>query len=219
MSTRGDDVSNSLKALAIFTTMRANLAFVDSFMRMSFLEAPCNPNLPDLGFLGLERGDEQRRAHNSAVLTLVASLLYQAFKNYCDLKRFKPGLEDPDVENFLDGLRDRQQFIEGLRVIRNHTFHICGLARKESESLTVFGQVCEQVGGPQSVLQQLLTHLHEFAEKCFMGELRIHPEQQYEDLERHKSEDPLFAARWEKGELTLEDLSRVLSRDFVVDMR
>ena len=104
--------------------MRANLAFVDSFMRMSFLEAPSNQNLPDLGFLGLERGDEQKKAHNHAVLTLVAGLLYQVLANYCDMKRFKPGLADPAVENFLDGLKDRQQSIDGMRIIRNHTFHI-----------------------------------------------------------------------------------------------
>ena len=206
MSTCGNDVSNSFRALAIFQTMRANLAFVDSFMRMSFLEAPSNQNLPNLGFLGLERGDEQRKAHNYAVLTLVAGFLYQAFKNYCDLKRFKPGLEDPAVENFLDGLRDRQQFIEGMRVIRNHTFHINRLGWKERESLDVFGKVYEQGGGPHSVMQQLLNHLYTYTEKCFMGELRIFPEQQYEDLERRKSEDLLFAERWEKGELTMEDL-------------
>ena len=88
MSNRGDDVSNSFIALAIFRTMRANLAFVDSFMHRSFLEAPNNQNLPDLGFLGLERGEEQRKAHNYAILTLIAGLLYQALKNYCDMKRF-----------------------------------------------------------------------------------------------------------------------------------
>ena len=206
MSSRGDDVSNSFRALSIFKTMRANLAFVDSYMRMSFLEAPSNQNLPDLGFLGLERGDEQRKAHNHSVLTLVAGLLYQAFKNYCDLKRFKPGLEDAAVENFLDGLKERQQFIEGMRVIRNHTFHIYGLNRKDSESIAAFGEVCEHGDGALPVMRQLLDLLYQYTEKCFMGELRIFPEQQYEDLERRKSEDPLFTERWQKGELTLEDL-------------
>ena len=206
MSTRGDDVSNSFRALAIFKTMRANLAFVDSFMRMSFLEASGNQNLPDLGFLGLERGDEQRKAHNNAVLTLVAGLLYQALTNYFGMKRFKLGLEDPIVENFLDGQTNRQQFIEGMRIIRNHTFHIYPLNRKESESISAFGKACDQGGGLQSAMQQLLNLLYEYTEKCFMGELRIFPEQQYKDLERRKSEDPQFAERWEKGELTLGDM-------------
>ena len=206
MSTRGDDVSNSFRALAIFRTMRANLAFVDSFMRMSFLEVPNNQNLPDLGFLGLERGDQQRTVHNHAVLTLIAALLYQALRNYCEMKRFKPGVEDPGVESFLDGLKDRQQFIEGMKVIRNHTFHIDRLNRKERECLSAFGETCEAGGGPHSVMQQLLDLLYKYTEKCFMGELRVFPGQQYDDLERRKSEDPQFAERWEKGELTLEDM-------------
>ena len=206
MSNRGDDVRNSFIALAIFRTMRANLAFVDSFMRRSFLESPNNQNLPDLGFLGLERGEEQQKAHNYAILTLVAGLLYQALKNYCDMKRFKPGLEDPAVEDFLDGFKDRKQFIEGMKIIRNHTFHIDRLDKKERECISAFGEACEQGGGPHSVMQQLLDLLYEYTEKCFMGELRIFPNQQYEDLERRKSEDPQFAERWEKGELTLEDM-------------
>ena len=206
MSSRGDDVSNSFRVLAIFGTMRSNLALVNSFMRNSSLEALVNQHLPDLGFLGVERGDAQRKVHNDAVLTLIAASLYQAFKNYCDMKRFKPGLEDTAVENFLDGLEDRQHFIEGMRIIRNHTFHIYRPNQKEGESLAAFGRVCEQGGGPHSVMQQLLKLLYEYTEKCFMGDLRIFPGQQYKDLERRKSEDPQFAERWEKGELTLEDI-------------
>ena len=206
MSTHGDDVRNSLRALEIFGTMRSNLAFVDSFVRNSFLDTPSNPNLPVLGFLGLEPGDEQRIVHNNSVLTVVAALLYQALLTYYDMRRFKPGLEDPVVENFLDGLRDRQQFIDGMRTIRNHTFHIYRIRRKEIESIAAFERICEQGGGPHSVMQQLLNYLYEYTEKCFMGELRIFPEQLYEDLERRKREAPLFADRWEKGELTSEDL-------------
>ena len=206
MSNSGDDVSNSFIALVIFWTMRTNMAFVQSFMRMSSLEAPNIQNPPDLGFLGLARGEEQRMAQNHAILTLVAGLLYQVFKNYCDMKRFKPGLEDSAVENFLDGLKDRQQFIEGMRVIRNHTFHTDRFDRRESESIAAFGNVCEQGGGTYSVMQQLLNHLYKYTEKCFMGELRIFPDQHYEDLERRKIEDLQFAERWEKGELTLEDM-------------
>ena len=55
-------------------------------------------------------------------------------------------------------------------------------------------------------MSQLLDFLYQYTEKCFMGELRVFPDQQYEDLERQKSEDPRFAERWEKGELTLEDM-------------
>ena len=62
--------------------MRTNLALVDSFVRMSFLEPPNNQNLPDLGFLGLTPGEEQLQVHNYAVLTLIATLLYQALQNY-----------------------------------------------------------------------------------------------------------------------------------------
>ena len=56
------------------------------------------------------------------------------------------------------------------------------------------------------MIQQLLDLLYHYTEKCFMGELRVFPDQQDENLERQKSEDPLFAERWERGELTLEDL-------------
>ena len=206
MPARGDNVTNSFIALAMFKTMRANLAFVDSFMRRSFLEASNNQSLQDLGLLGLERGEKQREVHNCAVLTLVAALLHQAFKNYCDMKRFKPELEDPAVENYLDGLENRQQFLEGMRIIRNHTFHIGTLGRKDSQSLATFVKACEQAGGPSFVMQQLLDLLYRYTEKCFMGELRIFPHQLYDDLERRKSKNPHFAERWEKGELTLDDL-------------
>ena len=56
------------------------------------------------------------------------------------------------------------------------------------------------------MMSQLLDFLYQYTEKCFMGELRVFPDQQYEDLERQKSEDPRFAEEWEKGELTLEDM-------------
>ena len=206
LSTRGDNVSDSFRALAIFRTMRTNLALVDSFVRMSFLEPPNNQDLPDLGFLGLTPSEEQLEVHNYAVLTLIAALLCQALQNYGDMKRFKAGLEDPEIESFLDALGDRQEFIEGMRIIRNHTFHIYRSNRKDRESIAAFGKACEQGGGPLSVMSQLLDFLYQYTEKCFMGELRVFPDQQYEDLERQKSEDPRFAERWERGELTLEDL-------------
>ena len=206
MSTRGDNASDSFRALAIFSTMRTNLALVDSFVRKSSIELLNDQNLSDLGFLGLGPGEEQRQVHNSAVQTLMAALLYQAFQNYCDMKRFKAELEDPDIEGFLDGLGDRQQFIEGMRIIRNHTFHIYRSSRKDRKSIAAFGEACEQRGGAISVMSQLLDLLYRFTERCFMGELRIFPDQLYEDLERRKSEDPQFAERWEKGELTSKDI-------------
>ena len=206
MTNRGDNVTNSFRALAIFKTMRTNLAFVDSFMRMSFLEETNNQNSTDLGFLGLEQGEKQRKAHNHAVLTLAVALLHQAINNYCDMKRFKPGLEDQAIENFLDGLKDKKQFIEGMRIIRNRTFHIGTLSRKDNNSVGAFVKACEQGGGSVSIMQQLLDLLYKYTEKCFMGELKIFPDQQYEELERRKSEDPQFTERLERGELTLEDL-------------
>lgn len=186
--------------------MRSNLALADSFMRMSFLDASTNKDLPDLGFLEVERGEEQRTVHNHAIITLITALLYQAVQNYCDMKRFKPELEDPGVENFLNGLKGRGQFIEGMRVIRHHTFHIDRLNRKERQSVAAFGEACEQHGGAYTVMRHLLDVLYEYTEKCFMGDLRVFPDQQYEDLEMRKREDPHFAERWEKGELTRTDL-------------
>ena len=44
-------------------------------------------------------------------------------------------------------------------------------------------------------MQQLLDLLYEYTEKCFMGELRVFPDQQYEEQERQKREDPEF---WER---------------------
>ena len=198
MSTRGDNASNSFRALAIFGTMRKNLALADSFARTSYLEPPNNQNPPDLGFVGLEPGEEQRMAHNHAVVNLIAALLYQVLQNYSDMKRFKAGLEDPDIESFLDGLEDRQLFIEGMRIIRNHTFHIYQLGRKEREPLTAFGKACELGGGYIPMMGQLSELLYRYTEKCFMGDLRIFPEQLYEDLERQKREDPLLADRWDE---------------------
>ena len=136
--------------------MRSNLALADSYSRMGFVGPSNGQNPPDLGLLGLGPGEEQRKIQNESVLNLIVALLYPALENYFEMKRFKAGLEDLAIESFLDGQEDRQQFTEGMRVIRNHSFHIYRLKHWERNALNAFGKACEQGGGVLSVMQQLL---------------------------------------------------------------
>ena len=206
MPTRSqDEPDNSWKALAVFWTLRANLALADSFHRSSSIDESVQ-DLPDLGFFDVEPGEDQRRLHNSCVVTIAIAVLSQALRNYFDMKRLKPGLESPEVEGFLDDLEDRAGALRGMAVMRNHTFHIGAPDQKAQNAIAALAANCERRGGPHVVMHELLSLLYQYGEECFLGNIRIFPDQLYDDLERRKQADPQWAERWERGELTLEDL-------------
>ena len=206
MPTRShDEPDNSWKALAVFGTLRANLALADSFLRVSSIDESVQ-DLPDLGFFDVEPGEEQRRLHNSCVVTIAIAVLSQALRNYFEMKRLKPGLESPEVEGFLDDLEDRAGVLGGMGVVRNHTFHVGALDQKDRNDIAALAANSERRGGPHLVMHELLSLLYQYSEECFLGNIRIFPDQQYDDLERRKQADPQWAERWERGELTLEDL-------------
>ena len=93
--------------------MRSNLAMVDASLRRSTLEAT-NYKGEDLGFLGTKPGADQMNTHNRSTAVIVVALLFQALKNYSDMKRISARLEDPSLENFLNGLKNKNQFIDGM---------------------------------------------------------------------------------------------------------
>lgn len=206
MTDRRPGIIDGFNALAIFHTMRYNLAMISSFMRISFLESSSYNSEVDVGFLEVEPGVDQVMVHNRAVMDIVSSLLYQTCQNYCVLKRIKPGLQDRVVERFLNEVEDRAKFIEGMKTIRNATFHIKKLRRVERERIVAFEEACMRAGGLPVVAQRMRELFYEYTEKCFRGELRILPDEAYEYIEKRKREDPDFANRWEKGEIMPEDL-------------
>ena len=101
-----EDFGTLFKGLAVFQTLRSNLALFSSFARQSGVE-PENYSGEDLGFLGVEAGENQLKVHNEAIGKILLSLVTQALNNYVELKRINPRLEDPDLEKFLDGFGDR----------------------------------------------------------------------------------------------------------------
>ena len=124
-----EDLGSTRKALSVFRTLRTNLALFSSFARQSGLE-PANYSGDDLEFLGVEPGENQLKVHNGAVTTILVALVTQALSNYFELKSIKPRLEDPDLEKFLDHVKDRDRFLRGMTNTRN-----ARLPRQEPESL------------------------------------------------------------------------------------
>ena len=179
-----DDFIASLKALDVFFTLRANLALVESFSRRSFIEAEYNKSPQDLRFLGVDVGESQFDLHNQAVITISTALVYQALENYLEMRGIKSELEYPELESFLNSLEKRDDFLTGMRLIRNATFHVPRMRYWEIETVKIFQTICEERGGVVSVLHEMRGLLYDFTEKCFMGDLKIFPALIYDDVER-----------------------------------
>ena len=146
MSAERDDFGVSFKALAIFETMRCNLAMVDAFVRNSILEASQYKDR-DLGFLGTKPGPEQMSIHNTAVTTIVVALMFQVVDNYCDVKRVNTRLKYQDLEAFLSGFERKADFVGGMRAVRNSLFHVGSLKSwRQSTKLVLSPQNVMSVG-------------------------------------------------------------------------
>ncbi len=183
MGTRGDDDVVSFKVLPIFWTMRSNMAMLDSFMRKALLDIENNRDDMDLGLFGVKLGKHQIQIHNQSVVTIIVALLYQAIENYFDMKRLKPAMEDTDLESFLNALGGREDFVDGMRAIRNSTFHIRDLTKQERECVAALNQTCIQRGGVHAVMSQMRDTLYTFTEKTFLGQLKVFPKSVYEQME------------------------------------
>ena len=179
-----DDLIVSLKALEVFPTLRANLALVDAFSRRSFIDAEHNKSPKDLSFLGVDPGESQFDLHNQLVITIFTALVCQALENYLEMRCIKSDLEYPKLESFLNSFKKREDFLTGMRLIRNATFHVPRKRYWEDETVKFFLKICEERGGVVSVLNEMRELLYEFTGKCFMGDLKIFPASIYAYAER-----------------------------------
>ena len=212
MSIEQGDVA-AWKALPIFSTMRSNLALADAFLRHSTIEA-ANFIDKELGFVGVEPGEAQMKIHNRAVTITVVALLYQAFVNYKELKRVKPTLEYPQLEDYIGNLEARCGFVSGMRTIRNGLFHINHTKSWRSREVTSFDEVCCQRGGILAVMGELHNLLYDLTEKVFLGELRIWPDSVYEQSERMEKSMPDLKRKLENGEINFSDyMEAILSSE------
>ena len=203
-----EDLGSTLKALPAFRTLRTNLALFSSFARQSGLE-PANYSGDDLEFLGVEPGENQLKVHNGAITTILVALVTQALSNYVELKSIKPRLEDPDLENFLDHLKDRGRFFRGMTKTRNAVFHVKSRRAWRDRDVAFLHEVFQQrtrTGDPD-VVGKLSVLLYDFTQKCFMGDLKIWPLRQYEEIE---ALDPELRARMDTGEASFEELIEAL---------
>ena len=193
-----EDLGSTLKALPVFRTLRTNLALFSSFARQSGLE-PANYSGDDLEFLGVEPGENQLKVHNGAITTILVALVTQALSNYFELKSIKPRLEDPDLEKFLDHLKDKGRFFRGMTKTRNAVFHIRSRRAWRDRDVLFLHEVFQQrtrTGDPD-VVGKLSVLLYDFTQKCFMGDLKIWPLRQYEEIEALDRE---LRARIDTGE-------------------
>ena len=203
-----EDLGSTLKALPVFRTLRTNLALFSSFARQSGLE-PANYSGDDLEFLGVEPGENQLKVHNGAITTILVALVTQALSNYVELKSIKPRLEDPDLENFLDHLKDRGRFFRGMTKTRNAVFHVKSRRAWRDRDVAFLHEVFQQrtrTGDPD-VVGKLSVLLYDFTQKCFMGDLKIWPLRQYEEIE---ALDPELRARMDTGEASFEEFIEAL---------
>ena len=203
-----EDLGSTLKALPVFRTLRTNLALFSSFARQSGLE-PANYSGDDLEFLGVEPSENQLKVHNGAITTILVALVTQALSNYVELKSIKPRLEDPDLENFLDHLKDRGRFFRGMTKTRNAVFHVKSRRAWRDRDVAFLHEVFQQrtrTGDPD-VVGKLSVLLYDFTQKCFMGDLKIWPLRQYEEIE---ALDPELRARMDTGEASFEEFIEAL---------
>lgn len=210
MKTRVNEVEVSFKALAVFSTLRSNLAMVDAFSRSSRLETS-NYNGSNLGFLGVEPGKGQMNTHNRAVTIIQVALLYHTLENYIDIKRINPRLEDPDLEDFLNGFQSRKQFVGGMKTIRKGVFHVQSFRIWHSRKVVSFEEICSQRGGLDSVMEKLRKLLYDFTAKIFLGELKIWPPYIYEDRKLMERERPDFVEKLERGEVDFSEYLQVMN--------
>ena len=206
-----EDLGSTFKALPVFQTLRTNLALFSSFARQSVVE-PANYSGEDLEFLGVEPGENQLKAHNGAITTILVALVTQALSNYFELKSIKPRLEDSDLEKFLDHLEDRDRLFRGMMKVRNAVFHVKSRRAWRDRDVVFLHEVFQQriKAGDPDVVGKLSVLLYDFTQKCFMGELKIWPLRQYEELE---ALDPELRARMGAGEASFEEFIEALRKN------
>ena len=203
-----EDLQTSFKGLTVFQTLRSNLALFSSFARRAGLE-PDNYSGEDLGFLGVEAGENQRNVHNRAIGQLLLALVTQALNNYVELKRINPRLEDPDLEKFLDGLGDRDRFIRGMTNVWNAVFHVKSRRAWRDRDVAHLDEVSQQrvESGDSDIVGKLSVLLYDFTQKCFMGDLKVWPLRSYEEQE---ALDPELRARMDAGEASFDEVIEAL---------
>ena len=179
-----EDASSTFKALPVFRTLRTNLALFSSIARRSGIE-PTNYSGEDLGFVGVESGENQLKVHNGAITSILIALVTQALSNYVELKSIKPRLEDPDLEEFPDRFEDRERFFRGMKKARNAVFHVRSRRAWRDRDVAFLGEVLQQrvEAGDSDVVGSLSALLYDFTGKCFTGDLKIWPLRYYEALE------------------------------------
>ncbi len=205
-----EDVGSTFKALAVFRNLRTNLALFSSFARRSGLE-PANYSGEDIEYLGVEPGENQLKIHNGAINTILVALETQALRNYFELKSIKPRLEDPDLEQFLNHLEDRNRFFRGMTKLRNAVFHVKTRRAWRDRDVVFLNEVLQQriKAGDRDVVKRLAVLLYDFTGKCFMGDLKIWPLRYYEEI---GALDPELRARRDAGEASVEEVIEALRK-------
>ena len=154
-----------LRPHGYFRTMCINLAMASSFSRDSFM----SKTDAELGFL--EVGARSHAyIHNQSALHIVAALLYQAIENYLAIQNLKPNFIDLQLETFLDNQSDRGAYIDGMRLIRNSTFHVPNfeLKSRQQENVKIFASAFDL-----DQANEIRSLLYGFTEKVFSGEIDI----------------------------------------------
>ena len=177
-------IDNTFSVLGVFSTIRFNLAYANALMKNSYIDDPSKFEGSRLGFLNSPSIDVDVKIYNSCRTKILIAFLYQALKNYLDLVGIDPGLRDEDLESLLDQHGHRKEFIECLRISRNHVFHISGTNSIEQDikNDNKLNSILKQRGGHKASAD-LLDALYDFTWKVFGRELHIYPEWQYEMTE------------------------------------
>ena len=202
MTIEPDDSITAFKALAIFSTLRSNLALADAFLRNSIIEV-AGYGGEDLGFLSVVPGKDQLSIHNRSVTMIVVALLFDCLENYCHLVRIRPRLEDPLLQKFFDGLVSRRRFIRGMKRVRDGVFHVRSRRTWRGRDVRHFDSVCAVRGGTLTVMAELHGLFYGFTERIFQGELQIWPDSVCEEIDRWEQERPNLVKRFRTGEINI----------------
>ena len=106
----------------------------------------------------------------------------------------------------------RSMFFRGMTKLRNAVFHVKSRRAWRDRDVVFLNEILQQrieAGDRDVVKTSLAVLLYDFTGKCFMGDLKIWPLRQYEEIE---ALDPELRARRDAGEASVEEVIEALRR-------
>ena len=124
------------KDWSVFSTLISNMALITSLRIQSVPQI--KDELYDINMLGVPPGNAQLSEEYFFIQCLTIAFISECLKNYEELKKEHPEVEDVLLETLLDEMADRNKFLSGMRKLRNTIFHLNDKANWEHPDVQFF---------------------------------------------------------------------------------